>query len=72
MHYCVYMHWGIPLSTTRQENVHYVYHNVAVMITILMGVQHQQLPVNAHSTRKGAKEVCEPTDGFILARVDRV
>ena len=38
MHYCVFMHWGIPLTlhnstdeyVTRQEYDHYGYHNAAM------------------------------------------
>ena len=80
MHYCVFMHWRIPIFlhdstnayTTRQENVHYVYHNAIVTVVIPNGCLTSITLKNARPTRKGAQEVYKLFRGSILARVGRV
>ena len=54
---------GTKAYIMRQENDHYVYHNVR-MVTIPNGCP--ATPENAISTKRGVQEVCEPTGGSIL------
>ena len=80
MHYCVFMHRGIPLLlhnstdtyTMRQGNDHYVYHNAAMMAAIPNGCMTSTTTRECSPDQKGVQEVCELTDVSILARVDRV
>ena len=80
MYFCVLMRWGIPLilhcSTdayaARQGNDHYVYHNVAVMVTIPNRYSTSIATKECSPDQKGGPEVCEPTGGSIVARVDHV
>ena len=73
------MHWGTLFPrdstdayTTRQGNVHYVYHNTVVTVAIPYGCSASKAPGECSLDQKGAEEVCELTSGSIFARVDRV
>ena len=57
---------------TMQENDHYVYYNVAKMIVIPNGYPASTATRECSPDQKGAQEVCELTDGFILTRVNCV
>ena len=61
---------GTDAYVMRQENDHYVYHNVT-MVTIPIGCP-AITPENAIPTRKEVQEVCERTGGFILTCEDHV
>ena len=53
------------------KNDHYVYHNATTVATP-NECPTSTTPENARPTMKGAMKVCEPTSGFILARVDHL
>ena len=61
MDYCEFMHWEIPLFlhdstyayTTRQRNVHYVYHNVVVAVAFPIGCPTSIAPEEYSSDQKG-------------------
>ena len=58
-------------DTRRQKNDHYVYYN-ATTIAMPKRSPTSTTPENSHPTMKGAQEVCESTDGFVLTYVDHV
>lgn len=55
----------------RQENNHSIYYN-STMVAIPNEFSTSRILREFSTDKKGAQEVCEPTSGSILARVDYV
>ena len=75
MHYCVFMHWRILLFlhdsmdayTTKQGNVHYIYHNVVVTVAIPNWCLTSTTPGECSPNQKGGSRGVW-TDWWIYTR----